>query len=134
MTDHILSADPATIAGSAPQGATREENTKKRVIVQVSQFRDQDGRVLEAHSPLGAILPQYRFFANVTVMVDTPVGPQPIPLEIPIDAASVAEAFEVMDAQMRAKAPDVARAKIAQMTEVSRRQQIAQAGRIALPR
>ncbi len=126
MTDHSLQAAPADVGGPVSTDAGTG-------IVQVCLYRDAGGRVIEALIPVGQVFVVPKFRANVTVMVNTPMGPQPIPIEIDIDAATVPEAFAVMDVQVKAKAEEAVKAKIDQMQKIARRQQLASAGKVAIP-
>jgi hypothetical protein len=128
MTDHKLQADPATIA---PQVPDLDEDGIDQVVV----YRDRNrGRIIEARLPYGELMAQPRFFAPITVSVDTPMGPQPVPIEVEITAADIPSAFDEYDVQLRAKAPAAARAKIQALMAVAQKQRAEAAGRIQVVR
>lgn len=129
MPDHLLQADPAAIG---PQ--VNDLSAPPYAILQVVIYRDTLGRVLEGRFPHGEIMPKVVFFTTVNALVDTPAGPQPIPVEIPIDGAGVEEAFRTMQGQIDAKGPALARAQVDKLVANAKRHQMAQAGRIQLPR
>lgn len=109
-------------------------------IFQVIEYRDAADRRLEGLLPVDPetgfvdLFSAPTFIANVTVMVSTPAGPQPLDVEIPIDAPNIGKAFDILDAQLRDKVSDAARDKVARLTEAARKERHAQASRITIPR
>ena len=137
MTDHTLTSGPADVGSALLQaadvGSALLQAADPGSIHQVVHYRDGRGRVLEARIPFGALLAKPSFSTTVTVMVRTPMGEQPMAIEVEIEAPGVREAFDVMDAQVQEKAPAAAQARIAQIQDQARRVQLAAASRIHLP-
>ena len=92
-------------------------------IVRVEIYRDEGrGLIIEALTPatwsladLVAATP--KFFALINVTINTPMGPQPINLRVPIEAASITEAFDRLEDQCNAKVPAMVRAEVKLMQE-----------------
>ena len=109
-------------------------------ITQITKYRDDKNREIEEERVVApAVLPVFlcgKFFAQANIQLvdrqDNPMG-RPITVRIEIVAESIVAAFEVMQAQMDAKVPAIAKEMGERLEAEMRRRELSAGAGMTLP-
>lgn len=134
MNDKTVDTTAEVVTSPTPEAA------KAPFIVKVDLFRDENtGLVIEQTTPIqsladivtaGAFNPV--FTAAVSININTPQGPAPIQLHVPIEAPDIQAAFANFREQAEKKIPDLAKKKVEEIQAHMRKSALASGGRTPL--